>query len=250
MGFAIRLYHWAHKEDPHTEKVILSIPWPAYRAELAVKYARTTKKRWHKGEKIVKQYPYSSYNYAKNVIGGAWPEGEKTILKEFRASWYYANYVLKERWNSFDKLIEKIGSSKFVHKHGSIEYLLKYNRRYRKEKLPKVIEKEIFQKATKQTLEYVIKFYPGKRFVSLEQDLFGSNASYYFVKMERVLRYYNLLSKNDQNSFLRYVMTSIMKLEKSDDRQWWSVDTEIKRLKAFLSLISDQNSKQTCTAAG
>lgn len=203
MSFSIRFWHWA-KEGPDTEQLILSIPYKAWAADYAVKYARKSLggKRWIKGEKIIQKHGYYAYLYAKEVIGGRWEQGEKAILKCTRTSWLYSRYVLKSRWEDFDKVIEK-KKTKYS------DDVLKYNEKFVKDKLPKHIENDMLEKchyhnSTDRVLKYIKKHCDKKRYLNFEEFLMSRGSS------SSLIKYYNLLNEQDKKALKRAVMVRIM----------------------------------------
>lgn len=76
------------------------------------------KKRWIEGEEVIKRDCFYAYKYANDIIKGRWLEGEKAIINHC-SYWAirYAEDVIKSRWTELEEyfLNKKNKSSRFVY---------------------------------------------------------------------------------------------------------------------------------------
>lgn len=118
----IRMF--ANKTDPAMEAVILNLQWDWLASRKAYEYARKIKKkRWKKGEEVIKRHPYYAYLYARHVVKGRWPEAEENISRGSNASYLYARYVLKERFELAENRKENFTNPKDIYLYS--KYMLK-----------------------------------------------------------------------------------------------------------------------------
>jgi len=80
------------------------------RAEYLYDYAINSKSRKRldkKYEDIIKIFPDTAYQYARNIIKGRWKEAEEFIIKNPEWAYKYARSVIKGRWRKAEEYIMK-----------------------------------------------------------------------------------------------------------------------------------------------